>query len=300
MPPASPRLKAILIAIFVTFLWSTSWVLIKIGLRNSLPAITFAGLRYTLAFLCLAPFVLLNPSQRAALKRLTRRDWGKLSLLGMVYYTLTQGAMFMALNFLPANMVSLLLNLTSVFVGIAGIFLLKESPTHLQWTGIGLATVGVGIYFFPVSLPQAQIVGVGIGLFCMMMNVASSLFSREVNRGAMLPPLVVTFVSMGIGSALMLVTGLAVQGSGTLTGTDWIIIAWMAVANTALAFTLWNRSLQVLTAVESSILNSLMMPQIAILAFVFLGEGLTAKAIAGLALVGIGTIVVQLKPRNNM
>ncbi|MEW6094603.1 MAG: DMT family transporter, partial [Chloroflexota bacterium] len=94
--------------------------------------------------------------------------------------------------------------------------------------------------------------------------------------------------------------GLAVQGSGTLTGQDWLIIAWLAVVNTAIAFTLWNRSLQVLTAVESSILNSLMMPQIAILAFVFLGEGLTAKDIVGLALVGIGTIVVQLKPGKNM
>ncbi len=252
MPPASPRLKAILQAIFVTFLWSISWVLIKIGLRNSLPAITFAGLRYTLAFLCLAPFVLFNPSQRAALKRLTPKEWGKLALLGVVYYTITQSAMFLALAYLPANMVSLLLNLTSVFVGIAGIFLLKERPSPLQWTGIGLAALGVGVYFFPVSLPQAQIVGVGIGLFCMLMNVASSLFSREVNRSATLPPLVVTFVSMGVGSALMLGTGLAVQGSGTLTGQDWLIISWMAVANTALAFTLWNRSLQVLTAVESS------------------------------------------------
>lgn len=218
----------------------------------------------------------------------------------MVFYTITQSAMFLALAALPANMVSLLLNLTSIFVGIAGIFLLKERPSPLQWVGIGLAALGVGVYFFPISLPQAQIVGVGIGLFCMAMNVASSLFGREVNRSAKLPPLVVTFVSMGVGSVLMLVTGLAVQGSGALTGTDWLIIAWLAVANTALAFTLWNRSLQVLTAVESSILNSLMMPQIAILAFVFLGEGLTTKDIAGLALVGIGTIIVQLKPRKNM
>lgn len=300
MSNISPRLKAILTAIFVTILWSTSWVLIKIGLRNSLPAITFAGLRYTLAFLCLAPFVLFNPSMRAALKRLTPGEWGKLSLLGVVYYTITQGTMFLALAYLPANMVSLLLNLTAVFVGIAGIFLLKERPSALQWTGIGLAATGVGVYFFPVSLPQAQIVGIAIGLVCMFANVASSLFSREVNRHAKLPPLVVTFVSMGVGSVLMLVTGLAVQGSGTLTGTDWLIIVWMAVANTALAFTLWNKSLQVLTAVESSILNSLMMPQIAILAFVFLGEGMTAKDIAGLALVGIGTLIVQLKPRKNM
>ncbi len=300
MPAPSARLKAILQAVFVTFLWSSSWVLIKVGLRNNLPPITFAGLRYTLAFLCLAPLVLFKPSQRSALAQLTPKDWVKLALLGVVYYTLTQSAMFLALAYLPANMVSLLLNLTSVFVGIAGIILLKEYPSPLQWSGIGLAALGVGIYFFPVSLPQMQMVGVGIGLFCMLMNVASSLFSREMNRGATLPPLVVTFVSMGIGSVLILITGLAIQGSGTLTGRDWFIIAWMAVANTALAFTIWNRSLQVLTAVESSILNSLMMPQIAILAFVFLGEGLTAKDIAGLVLVGIGTLIAHLKPRKNM
>jgi uncharacterized membrane protein len=42
------------------------------------------------------------------------------------------------------------------------------------------------------------------------------------------------------------------------------------------------------------------MPQIAFLAFVFLGEGLTTKDIAGLVLVGIGTVVVALKPRKNM
>ena len=71
-----------------------------------------------------------------------------------------------------------------------------------------------------------------------------------MNRGATLPPLVVTFVSMGVGSVLMLITGLVFQGSGTLSVWDWVIIAWMAVINTALAFTLWNRSLQVLTAVE--------------------------------------------------
>jgi drug/metabolite transporter (DMT)-like permease len=158
----------------------------------------------------------------------------------------------------------------------------------------------VGTYFIPISLPQLQMIGLGIGLFCMMMNVASSLFSREMNRDATLLPLVVTFVSRGVGSVLMLITGLVIQGSGTQTVGDWVILAWMAVTNPALAFTMWNRSLQELTAVESSILNSLMMPQIAVLVFVFLGEGLTAKAIDGLALVGIGTLVVQLKPRENM
>ena len=133
------------------------------GLHNNLLPITFAGLRYTLAFVCLAPFVFFKPSHRVVLKQLTTRNWVKLALLGVVYYTLTQGAMFLALAYLPANMVSLLLNLTSIFVGIAGISLLKESPSRLQWTGIGLAALGVGVYFIPVSLPQLQMSDWGSG-----------------------------------------------------------------------------------------------------------------------------------------
>jgi drug/metabolite transporter (DMT)-like permease len=58
----SPRLHAILQAILTTFLWSTSWVLIKFGLRGELPPITFSDLRYELAFLCLAPFILFTPN----------------------------------------------------------------------------------------------------------------------------------------------------------------------------------------------------------------------------------------------
>ena len=43
-----------------------------------------------------------------------------------------------------------------------------------------------------------------------------------------------------------------------------------------------------------------MMPQIAILAFVFLGERLSSKEIIGLILVGIGVLIVQLKHKNQV
>ena len=60
----------ILLAVFITFLWSTSWVLIKFGLKNNLPALSFAGLRYFTAFLCLTPIVLTSPKERAVLRSL--------------------------------------------------------------------------------------------------------------------------------------------------------------------------------------------------------------------------------------
>lgn len=296
----SPRITAILQAIFVTILWASSWVLIKFGLRNNIPAITFAGLRYGLAWFCLLPFVLLKREQRLALRQLSRNTWIRLGMLGLVYYTLTQGAQFLSLAYLPAAMASLLLNLTPMIVGIAGIFLLNERPILSQWIGIGLATLGVGLYFLPISLPQTQVIGLTVAITGVLTNAGSSLLGREINRHRLLSPLLVTFISMGIGSGFLLAIGTVTQGFGSMSWQDWAIVIWLAVVNTAFAFTLWNHTLRTLSAVESSVINSLMMPQIAILAFIFLDENLNSKEIIGLILVGIGVLIVQLKRQNQV
>jgi len=295
MPKAPPRTTAILSAVFVTILWSTSWILIKIGLRSSLPPITFAGLRYGLAFLVLVPFVILNTERRAELRGLGRDDWLKLALLGVLTYTVTQTAQYVGLTYLPAAMLSLLLNLSAFFVALGGIHTIGERPSPPQWAGILLTVLGTGVYFLPVLLTQAQWIGILAALICLTGNVIASLLGRQVNRRQNLSPLLVTFVSMGVGSILMIITGLLTQGLGKLTLQDWAIIAWLAVVNTALTFTVWNRTLQVLTAFESSIIANLMMPQIAILAYIFLKESLSLKEIMGLILVGAGVLLVQLR-----
>jgi len=270
-------------------------VLIKFGLHASLPALTFAGLRYTMAFLCLAPFVLLRPGNRAAIASFTRKDWGRLALLGIVYYTLTQGSQFIGLAYLPAAMVSLLLNLTPLVVGLFGMIFLQEYPSPGQWLGIVLTVFGVAVYFLPVGVHDVQIVGLLIAFGGVLTNAVSALLGRQMNRLGNSSPLIITFVSMGIGAVLLLILGIAIQGVGTLDLQGWLLIAWLAIVNTAFAFTLWNHTLRTLSAVESSIINSLMMPQIAILAYVFLGEALSGREIIGLILVSLGVIIVQLQ-----
>ncbi len=289
------RRNAILLALLVTFLWSTSWVLIKLGLRQSLPPLSFAGLRYSLAFVLLIPFVAIKPDQRRQLGQLTASDWLWLAALGVVYYALTQGAQYLSLAYLPAALVSMLLNLTPVVVGLGGLLFLGERPRPLQWLGLSLAVVGVALYFQGEELAPGQWFGLGVAIFCVLVNAASSVMGRRVNRSGHLSPLVVTFVSMGVGAVLLLIAGGLTQGFGPLTAQHWLIIVWLALVNTALAFTLWNASLRALTAVESSILNSLMLPQIAILAYVFLQETLSILEISGLALVCLGVILVQIK-----
>ncbi len=298
MPGSSSHLVTRLQAAFVTFLWSTSWILIKVGLRSDLPPITFAGLRYTVAFFCLVPLVLMNPPFRRELRSLNRNDWGKLALLGILVVGITQSLQYAALAYLPAATTSLILNLTSLFVGITGAFLLREVPTLLQQAGIAVTLLGAGIYFLPVAISSSQWIGILFAVLCMLCNVLASLLGRQINRSRSYSPLIVTFTSMAFGSIPMLLTGLLIQGTGRMTPVDWLIVIWLAVVNTAFAFTVWNNTLQTLTAIESSVINSLMMPQIALLAWLFLKESLVLKEILGLILVGLGILLVQInRPR---
>jgi drug/metabolite transporter (DMT)-like permease len=90
------------------------------------------------------------------------------------------------------------------------------------------------------------------------------------------------------------VVGLATQGLPHLSWKSWGIIAWLAAINTAFAFTLWNHTLRRLTAVESSLINNTMLIQIALLAWVFLGESLSPKGITGIVVAAAGVLLVQL------
>ncbi len=291
--PLTPRLKAILQALLVTFLWSTSWVLIKIGLAG-IPALTFAGLRYGLAFMCLLPFALQLGSRRA-IAGLSRRQWARLVLLGVLYYAVTQGTQFLGLVYLPALTASLILNFTTIVVALMGILFLSERPAALQWTGIAVSTLGILVYFYPVSLPRTELVGVIIVGASMFANAGSAVLGRNINRNENISPLLVTVISMGTGAVILLASGLLFQEIPRLTLVDWAIVAWLAITNTAFAFTLWNHTQRTLSAVESSIINSTMLIQIAILAWLFLGEGVSLKQGIGMALAALGVVIVQLR-----
>jgi len=288
----SPHTVAVLQALLVTFLWSTSWVLIKFGLAD-IPALTFAGLRYGLACLCLLPFNL-RPAAIATLGRLTKADWLRLIWLGILFYTLTQGAQFLALAYLPAITTNLLLNFTTIAVALLSLVWLAEAPTRIQWAGISLNLSGIWLYFYPVDLPAGHLIGLGVAMVGVLANAGSAILGRSVNRAGTISPLQVTTISMGIGAGLLLISSLIIQGRPNLSRQHWAIIGWLAVVNTAFAFTLWNRTLQRLSAVESSIINSTMLIQIAVLAWIFLGERITWAEGLGLLLAGAGVLIVQL------
>lgn len=297
-PQLSPHTVSILQALLVTALWSSSWVLIKFGLED-IPALTFAGLRYMLAFLVLLPVAWRRGTFRS-LRGLSRPVWVRLFVLGVLFYAVTQGAQFVGLALLPAITVNLLLNFTTVIVALMGMAWLAEHLTPLQWGGVILSLAGAMLYFIPVVIPPDQSWGVGIVGIGVLANAASGILGRAVNRAGTLPPLGVTVASMGVGAAILLGSGIAVQGLPLIPVQGWMSIIWLAVVNTAFAFTLWNHTLRTLRAVESSVINSMMLVQIPLLAWLFLGENPTGKEMFGMVLAGVGTLLVQIRRKRGV
>ena len=290
-------------AVFVTFLWSTSWVLIKWGLE-AMPPLVFAGLRYGLASLILWAALLSRPGKRRALAAQTRNDWLWLIALGVVMYALTQGGQFVALSALPATVLSLALCCTPIVVVALSLPLLGEAPSWRQVLGVAVFLVGAWTYLNVPGFDSGfAFLGLVAAVVTIAANAGGSLLGRRINRhheGRPAPDaLVVTTVSMSVGSALLLAAGFALEAPPDLltelSARSWLLIAWLAVVNTAFAFTLWNRSLRHLTATESSVVNNTMLIQIAILAAVFLGESVSWTQGLGLAIATVGALLVQLR-----
>ena len=106
--------RAVLAALLVTLLWSSSWVIMRVGMDDEeLPPLTFAGLRYVTAAVVLGVVTAARPAtrSRSALDLRPRRCAGS-PLLGVVFYAVNQGAVFVAVEAQPVATTSLLLSLT--------------------------------------------------------------------------------------------------------------------------------------------------------------------------------------------
>lgn len=283
---------ALLMGLLVTFLWSTSYVLVKIGLQE-VPPLTFAAYRYMIASTALFILTVFT----GGLGAVTPRDLPKLVFLGLTGYSVAQGLQYVGLYYLPAVTVTFILNFTPIWVLLLTRILFRELPVPSQLGGMLLTLLGAYL-FFRVPLSGTDLRGIvltllsGCGWATYMVSIRAFLQQHR------LTPLPVTSFSMFFGAIPLLALALLIEGPVAVSLSKWAIIVWLSLVNTAVAFVLWNHVLKRIRAFELSILQNTMLIQIGILAFTFLGEDLTAMKIIAMAMVFLGVLVVQLaKPK---
>lgn len=296
MPKPLSHRRALALALTVTVLWASSWVIIRYGLDDEgLRPLTFAGIRYVLAGLALLAVGLASQRTRHAMKSMTKGEWWFLALWGLVGVAISQGGQFVALDNQPAATTSLVLAVTPLLVVALSGRSLGEWATPHQIIGAVLVVAGAVLYFSGEL--EATRIGMIAAVTALTFNAFGSMMGRGVHRSGERSPLVTTGVSMVIGASLLLGVGLALEGLPATTVRGWVIIGWLAFVNGSLAWWMWNLSLRRLTATESSVIASLMLVQIAALSWIFLSEVPSAWQIVGIVAVTIGVIGSQLGRR---
>ena len=285
---AQGKLGALLEALLVTFLWSTSYILTKIGLTEISPLV-LVSLRYVVASLILVPAAVLRGEHRA----LDGRAALKLVFLGITGYSVAQGLQCVGLYHLPAVTVTFILNFTPVIVLTLGLVFLKTTPTPRQVAGIALVIAGAYIYFGG-GVSASSLTGVIVTFVSGLGWAAYLVASRAFFKPGEIGPLGLSAFAMGVGTVFIAGSAWVYEGFTALSLGGWGIVLWLGVVNTAAAFFLWNHALQRVEAFEISILQNTMLIQIAILSVIFLGEKLTASKMLGMAAVFVGVLIVQL------
>lgn len=268
-------------------LWSTTPILVKIALVEASP-LQIAAVRYFGGFLALLPVLLWR--SRPAVRQLTREMWGRLALLGVLSFPIANGLLFWGLRDLPATTSSFLLNGIPIFTLVIGAKWLAERPSRWQWLGVAVAFAGVAL-FFQTNLEFGAWPALAATLVAALAMSITGVMNRGLARSRGVGTLVLVVLPMGIGGVvLMLVAPPTVVFSPNVV----LVLAWLAVLNSALAHLLVVHAQRRLKAFETGLAISLMPMGTAILSPLLLGESVSGWAWVGIVVAMVGLLLVGL------
>lgn len=286
MGTVSPQLVAALYALIVTVLWSTSFLLVKVSLPF-VPPITLAAVRYLLAFGVLLTYALVLDR-----RRLVGIAWVTFAVIGILQYGVGQALQYTAMEDLPVALVSLLYALLPGMQAVADTVWLREPPTSIQMMG-GAVTIGGIALYLPWGAPVAW-GGVLLVIGTLVCSTVATTLTRRVAREGSTPTLHLTLVSTGAGALSVLPVGLLSEAAPRFPPLVVLALIWLAVANTAVAFSLWNHALRTLRAFEANVIGNTTLFQVGILGWIFLGEALTGRQILAMLIAFGGVLLAQL------
>jgi drug/metabolite transporter (DMT)-like permease len=285
-PPTDTRVKAIVAFAGLCAIWGSTWLAIKVGLRD-LPPLSFAGIRFAFAALILYGIVV----ARGLRLPWAGRDWRLLLWTGFLSITINYALVFWAELHISSGLAAVL-NATIPLFGLplAHRALAADSMTPHKMSGVVLGVLGVGIVFSSElggSSPWAAWAGGGV-LVASLAGAHAGVLIKA--KGTHLDPAVLAGVQMAAGSVLLLGAGAVLEGNPFRfhwTSTALLSLAYLTVVGSVIAFLAYYWLIRH-TQVTRVLLIPLISPLVAVgLGVLFLGESVGwGTALGGVAILG--------------
>lgn len=276
-------------AFFVTFLWSASKIIIKLGLGLISPYVLIAAIQLVSFVSLLIYYWVKKPVLRLDL---TKSEIYSLILIGVVGFAAAPLFSVIGLKYVTGATAGIFAGLSAVMVMALGFIILREKPRNLQIVGILIALVGIYI-FLSGEILTGSLFGVFMIAIAEIGYALSVVLTRLVVRGPGDETMILSLAGTGIGAIILLPIGLM---SGNITAIlHWQVLLVILVVGTIFGFAgmLWSMALDQIQALEAAILQNTMLIQIGLLSVIFLGEHLTLKQVAGGGVTLIGAYLVE-------
>jgi drug/metabolite transporter (DMT)-like permease len=280
-------LRADGLLLLAALLWGISFVPQQVAMTHIGP-VTFIGVRFGLGLLCMLPLLRLHTRRDAAV---TAPAWpwrsGVLAGLALLLGSILQQV---GIKHTTVSNAGFITGLYVILVPILGIAV-KRPALPVHWLGAALALVGM--YLLTVTGPLGMNQG---DLFVLASALVWSVQILIIDRYAThVDPVRLSIIQFGVAAALS--SGLAlVTEQPSLAGlwaARWPIF-YVGVFSSAIAFTLQIVAQRAAPAAHAAIIFSLEAVFAAVAGRLLLDEQLTARQLAGCAVILGGIVCAQL------
>jgi drug/metabolite transporter (DMT)-like permease len=281
-----------LMLIALALIWGSSFMFIKVAVRELSPATLILG-RLGLAALALAVVVPLLVGARATLDEL-RANWPALALVGLVNTAVPFWLLSWGETRIDSGLASIIQASVPIFNALLAYgFFHDQRVTGRRLVGVALGFVGVALLVG--AQPQGKILGALAVVGMASCYAGGGLLTRRFLGGAR--PQVIALGTSAVAAVMALPFGVA-QAPGHVPG--WKVlgsVAVLGVVGTAAAYLVYFVLIAGAGAAYTSLVTYLVPPVALAYGAVFLDEGVGPAALAGLVLIFGGVALGTRSPR---
>ena len=288
-----PTWKTLLAFAIIYFIWGSTFLAIRIGVRE-VPPFLLAAIRFTIAGLVLYGWMLARGERSPS-----RRQWRAIIVLATAIFVMDYGLLFWAEQRVPSGVAAVMVATIPLFMTLAEILVLKTQRLTLRLT-LALLVGAIGVIAMvsrSLNLGGAPVDKAG----AVALTVASISWSLAAVLTRKLPlpdsKVMSSGAQMLAGGLLLAITAGALgEFSGfhpaAVSGKAWLSLAYLIVAGSIIAFTayVWLIHHESPTKVGT---YAYVNPVVAVIIGYFLGgEAIETRTVVGTACVLVSVVLI--------
>jgi drug/metabolite transporter (DMT)-like permease len=285
--PASADLAATFMPLTFVLLWSSGFIVAKLGLTHSGP-FTLLALRFLVAAALLLPLLVI---WRSAWPQ-SWREVGHIAVTGLLVNCAAIGCGFNALSLgLPTAIAALIGGLQPILTAVLAGWVLAEKVSGRQWLGLALGFSGVLLVLSDrLSLQNVSWLAVALPFGTLLALTAATLYQKRfcaampLRSGALIQLITASVIFVPVA---MLAEGFAADWTVSFVMELFWLSAVLSIGALMLLWALLRRG----AAAKVSSLFYLTLPVTAIMGWVMLNERLGLMALIGLGVVVAGVLL---------